>query len=102
MIEALLELRDVLSRNALRTVLTGLSVAWGMFMLVVLLGAGSGLENGAAWEFRDDAQNSIWISGGTGRDGRERRDAPKIGWCWARNRHTWLGFASASGRAPAV
>jgi putative ABC transport system permease protein len=64
MTEALLELWDVLSRNALRTILTGLSVAWGMFMLVVLLGAGKGLENGAAWEFRDDAQNSIWIGGG--------------------------------------
>jgi putative ABC transport system permease protein len=64
MIEALLELWDVLSRNKLRTFLTGLSVAWGVFMLVVLLGAGSGLENGANWEFRDDAQNSIWLSGG--------------------------------------
>jgi putative ABC transport system permease protein len=64
MIEALLELWDVLSRNALRTTLTGLSVAWGVFMLVVLLGAGKGLENGATWEFRDDAQNSIWIGGG--------------------------------------
>jgi putative ABC transport system permease protein len=64
MIEALRELWDMLSRNALRTVLTGLSVAWGMFMLVVLLGAGRGLENGAEWEFRDDAQNSIWIGGG--------------------------------------
>jgi len=64
MIEALLELWDVLSRNALRTLLTGLSVAWGVFMLVVLLGAGKGLENGADWEFRDDAQNSIWIGGG--------------------------------------
>lgn len=41
---------------------------------------------------------AIWISGGTGRDGRERRGAPKIGWCWAGNRHTWLGFASAAGR----
>lgn len=64
MIEALLELWDVLSRNALRTLLTGLSVAWGVFMLVVLLGAGNGLENGANWEFRDDAQNSVWIAGG--------------------------------------
>jgi putative ABC transport system permease protein len=64
MIEALFELWDVLSRNALRTLLTGLSVAWGVFMLVVLLGAGKGLENGANWEFRDDAQNSIWIGGG--------------------------------------
>lgn len=43
---------------------------------------------------------AIWISGGTGRDGRERRDAPKVGWCWWRNRHTWLGFASATGRHP--
>ncbi|HEX5568625.1 MAG TPA: DUF5701 family protein [Streptomyces sp.] len=41
---------------------------------------------------------AIWISNGTGRDGRERRNAPKIGWCWAGNRHTWLGFASARGR----
>ncbi|HSV38419.1 MAG TPA: DUF5701 family protein [Nocardioidaceae bacterium] len=37
---------------------------------------------------------AIWISGGTGRDGRERKGAPKVGWCWAGNRHTWLGFAS--------
>jgi putative ABC transport system permease protein len=64
MIEAVLELWDVLRRNALRTTLTGLSVAWGVFMLVVLLGAGKGLENGADWEFRDDAQNAIWIAGG--------------------------------------
>ncbi|WP_299535725.1 DUF5701 family protein [uncultured Streptomyces sp.] len=41
---------------------------------------------------------AIWISNGTGRDGRERRDAPKVGWCWAGNRHTWLGFASAEAR----
>lgn len=41
---------------------------------------------------------AIWISNGTGRDGRERRNAPKVGWCWWGNRHTWLGFASAAGR----
>ncbi|MEU9356988.1 DUF5701 family protein [Streptomyces sp. NPDC048301] len=41
---------------------------------------------------------AIWISNGTGRDGRERRNAPKVGWCWAGNRHTWLGFASAADR----
>ncbi|CAL9373817.1 hypothetical protein SUDANB108_00918 [Streptomyces sp. enrichment culture] len=43
---------------------------------------------------------AIWISNGTGRDGRERRDAPKVGWCWWNNRHTWLGFASATDRTP--
>lgn len=42
---------------------------------------------------------AIWISNGTGRDGRERRDAPKVGWCWWGNRHTWLGFASATNRS---
>lgn len=41
---------------------------------------------------------ALWISGGTGRDGTHRKGAPKVGWCWAGNRHTWLGFASARGR----
>ena len=46
----------------------------------------------------DSRTPAIWISGGTGRDGRERKGAPKVGWCWWRNRHTWLGFASTTGR----
>ncbi|WP_435736794.1 DUF5701 family protein [Cellulosimicrobium sp. PMB13] len=46
----------------------------------------------------DTRTPAIWISNGTGRDGRERRGAPKVGWCWAGNRHTWLGFASAASR----
>ncbi len=41
---------------------------------------------------------ALWISNGTGRDGAARRHAPKVGWCWAGNRHTWLGFASAETR----
>jgi hypothetical protein len=41
---------------------------------------------------------AVWISNGSGRDGAVNRDAPKVGWCWAGNRHTWLGFASAAGR----
>ncbi|WP_406199569.1 MULTISPECIES: DUF5701 family protein [unclassified Streptomyces] len=45
---------------------------------------------------------AIWISNGTGRDGRERRNAPKVGWCWWGNRHTWLGFGSATGRGSGV
>jgi len=44
---------------------------------------------------------ALWISGGTGRDGVARRGAPKVGWCWAGNRHTWLGFASGAGRVGA-
>ena len=50
-------------------------------------------RNGRRLDARTPA---IWISRGTGRDGRERRNAPKVGWCWAGNRHTWLGFASCS------
>ena len=37
---------------------------------------------------------------GIRRDGRENRNAPKLGWCWAGNRHTWLGFASTAERLP--
>ncbi|WP_199178136.1 DUF5701 family protein [Mycobacterium hubeiense] len=43
---------------------------------------------------------ALWISNGTGRDGTANRNAPKVGWCWAGNRHTWLGFASAATRQP--
>lgn len=46
----------------------------------------------------DSRTPALWISGGTGRDGRQNKGAPKLGWCWAGNHHTWLGFASASGR----
>lgn len=65
MIDAALEILESLSRHGLRTVLTLLSVAWGTFVLVVLLGAGQGLSNTAGHEFRDDAVNSLWLYRGT-------------------------------------
>jgi uncharacterized protein DUF5701 len=46
----------------------------------------------------DPRTPALWLSNGTGRDGRAHRGAPKVGWCWAGNRHTWLGFASTAGR----
>ncbi|MGO1637283.1 DUF5701 family protein [Ancrocorticia populi] len=46
----------------------------------------------------DTRTPALWISGGTGRDGAENKGAPKVGWCWWRNRHTWLGIASAKAR----
>jgi putative ABC transport system permease protein len=58
------EILEVLLRRKLRTALTALAVAWGIFMLVVLLAAGHGLSTGVQSEFARDAVNSVWINPG--------------------------------------
>ncbi len=55
------EIFDTLRKNKLRTFLTGLSVASGIFILVILLGFGQGMRNGIAHEFEQNASTSVWV-----------------------------------------
>ena len=59
------EIFSRLGKHKLRTALTAFSVWWGIFMLVILLGAGKGLENSAMEDFGDDMINVIGMWAGT-------------------------------------
>ena len=55
------EIYGTIKRNKLRTFLTGFAVAWGIFMLIVLLGAGNGLIHAFERSSSERALNSIKI-----------------------------------------
>jgi putative ABC transport system permease protein len=50
-----------LKQNKLRSFLTAFGVFWGIFMLIVMLGSGNGLQNGVTQGFGDFATNSVFI-----------------------------------------
>lgn len=63
--DVLIEIWSSVRKNKLRTALTGFAVAWGIFMLIVLLGAGNGLLNGVKSNASDFIANSMMAGGGT-------------------------------------
>jgi putative ABC transport system permease protein len=62
--ELLNEIWQTAKRNKLRTGLTGFAVAWGIFMLIVLLGAGNGLINAQLQSSSRFLSNSMIVFGG--------------------------------------
>jgi len=55
------EIWESVRRNKLRTCLTGFSVAWGIFMLIILLGAGNGLKSNMTTNMGNVSMNSMTI-----------------------------------------
>ena len=62
--DLLTEIWESVRRNKLRTALTGFAVAWGIFMLIVLLGAGNGLVNSFSENSGQFASNTMMVGGG--------------------------------------
>ncbi len=55
------EILEVLTSNWFRTVLTAFGVFWGILILIILLAAGKGLENGIMTDFGDIATNTMFM-----------------------------------------
>lgn len=55
------EILEVLSSNVFRTLATSFGVGWGVFILIILLAAGKGMENGIRADFGDIATNTMFM-----------------------------------------
>ena len=64
MLDGLQEILFTLRRNKLRTVLTAFGVFWGIFMLIMLLGFGRGMENGVMDDFGSEPLDVIIVWSG--------------------------------------
>jgi putative ABC transport system permease protein len=89
------EVLQTLKRNRLRTFLTAAGVFWGVFMLVVMLGFGRGLENGAAGNFGSWALNTIMLW-------PEETTMAWAGRAPGRNVNLWMDDVRAVARLPGV
>lgn len=58
------EIWSTIKQNKLRTFLTGFSVSWGIFMLIIMLAAGNGLRNGVMYNFRNMSMNKVQVWNG--------------------------------------
>lgn len=64
LIRSIKEAFSSLKQNKSRSILAGFGVAWGIFILILLLGTGKGFQQGILQLFSVFAKNSIWVYGG--------------------------------------
>ena len=55
------EILETIRKNKLRTILSGFTVALGIFIFIVLFGFGNGLKNSFKQFFLDDSTNTLWV-----------------------------------------
>lgn len=56
-----IEILQVILRNPLRALLSGIGVSWGLFMIIITVGSARGLENGVKADMENRANNSMFL-----------------------------------------